>query len=297
MQWIRDHHPDPEREKIFRVALTITLAANIVLTIVKAIATHLTGSIAMYAETFNSLSDVIYSIALIFALRIALKPPDLTHPQGHARFEPMVGLMVALMIAIAGYESLRSSISRFIEGGSRIETGLPLITLLVTAAIKTGMYIIIKRLAKTANSPALRASAKDNLTDVLSSGAAFVGILASNYVHPLLDPLTGMIISLFIFKASYDAGKENFKYLTGAGPDENLRQKIVNIANNIEGSHTIHHMVSEYVGPKLVIDMHINLPGNASLEEVHKVSDRITAALESLPEVDRAYVHVEPNDE
>ncbi len=297
MQWIRDHTPNPEREKAFHIALIITLGANVLLTIVKAIAAYCTNSVALYAETANSLSDVVYSVAFIFALNIALKPPDLTHPQGHARFEPMVGLLVALMIAIAGYEAMRSSIGRFISGGSRIEAGLPTIVLLVTAGLKTAMFLIISRLAKTANSPALRAAAKDNLTDVLSSGAAFVGILASFYIHPLMDPITGFIISLLIFKTAYDAGHENFKYLTGAGPDEELRKKIVEIAGKVEGEHTIHHMVSEYVGPKLVIDMHINLPGEASVEEAHDVAERISTALESLPDVDRAYVHVEPNEE
>jgi divalent metal cation (Fe/Co/Zn/Cd) transporter len=53
-------------------------------------------------------------------------------------------------------------------------------------------------------------------------------------------------------------------------------------------------MMSDYVGPKLLVDMHINLPGDASLEEVHAVEDQVIAALENLPEVDRAYVHVEP---
>jgi divalent metal cation (Fe/Co/Zn/Cd) transporter len=56
-------------------------------------------------------------------------------------------------------------------------------------------------------------------------------------------------------------------------------------------------MICEYVGPKLVVDMHINLPGEATLDEVHNVSDRVIAAVEALPEVDRAYVHVEPNEE
>jgi divalent metal cation (Fe/Co/Zn/Cd) transporter len=43
--------------------------------------------------------------------------------------------------------------------------------------------------------------------------------------------------------------------------------------------------------------MHINLPREASLDEVHAVSDRVIDAHQALPEVDRAYVHVEPFDE
>ena len=296
MQLIRDHKPNPAREGIYRLAITITLVANIILVVGKGLATYYTGSIGLYADTANSLSDVVYSLALVFALHVVLQPPDLSHPQGHARFEPMVGLVVALMMGIAGYEALRSSIERFIAGGSAIEPGLPTLVLLASAALKAGMFFAITNLAKRAESPALRASAKDNLSDVLTSIAAFVGILGSGLIHPLLDPIAGFLVSLWIFKAAFEAGRENFAYLTGAGASDTLRQKIIDTANGVEGHHTVHHMVSEYVGPKLAVDMHINMPGDASLDVVHDISDRIIAVLEDLPEVDRAYVHVEPNE-
>jgi cation diffusion facilitator family transporter len=199
------------------------------------------------------------------------------------------------MMGIAGYEALRSSIERFIAGGSAIEPGLPILVLLASAAIKAGMFFLIRNLAHKADSPALRASAADNLSDVLTSVAAFIGIIGSGLLHPLLDPIAGFMVSLWIFKAAYEASRENFGYLTGAGPDEKLRQKIIDTANSVDGHHTVHHMVSEYVGPKLAVDMHINLRGDATLDEVHNLSDRVIAALENLPEVDRAYVHVEPD--
>jgi cation diffusion facilitator family transporter len=294
MQLTREYQPNPQRERAYRTALTITLVANLVLVIGKGLATYFTGSIALYADTANSISDLIYSVALVVALKLVLQPPDLSHPQGHARFEPMVGLVVALMMGIAGYEALRSSIERFIAGGSAIELGLPTLVLLASAAIKAGMFFVIRNLAHKADSPALRASATDNLSDVLTSVAAFIGILASGLLHPVFDPIAGFLVSLWIFKAAFEAGRENFAYLTGAGPDEALRQKIIDTANSVDGHHTVHHMISEYVGPKLAVDMHINLPGDAPLEVVHDISDRITDALEALPEVDRAYVHVEP---
>jgi len=124
--------------------------------------------------------------------------------------------------------------------------------------------------------------------------AAFIGILGSNFLHPVADPAAGLLVSLWIFKAAFEAGKENFAFLTGAGADEELRQKIIETAVNVPGVQQVHHMMSDYVGPKLLVDMHINLPGEASLDEVHEVTDRVIEALENLPEVDRAYVHVEP---
>ena len=294
MQWTRDHQPDPAKEKAFKTALVITLAGNILLAVGKGLAAYVTGSIALYADAANSVSDVIYSVAVAIGLYISLKPPDLTHPQGHARFEPLVGLVVAMMMGIAGYEALRSSIDRFLAGGSAIQLDLPAIILIASAAIKAGMFFVIRKIARSTNSPTLRATAKDHLSDVLTSFAAFIGILGSSLLHPLLDPAAGLLVSLWIFKSAYEAGKENLQYLTGAGADDDLRNKIIETARGVHGVQNVHHMMSDYVGPKLLVDLHINLPGKASLEEVHTISDNVIDALEALDEVDRAYVHVEP---
>ena len=297
MQWIRDHQPNPERDKAYKTALIITLGGNILLAVGKGFASYLTSSAALYADTANSVSDVIYSLALVVGIWLSIQPPDLSHPQGHSRFEPLVGLVVSIMMAIAGYEAIRTSIGRFIAGGEVIKLNLPTIVLLISAAIKAGMFISIRKLAKDTDSPSLRVSAMDNISDVLTSSAAFLGILGSNYLHPLLDPIAGVLVSLWIFRAAFEAGRENLRYLTGAGADEDLRQKIIQTANDVDGVQQVHHMMSDYVGPKLIVDMHINLPGHASLEEVHDISDKVIDALQALPEVDRAYVHVEPFEE
>jgi divalent metal cation (Fe/Co/Zn/Cd) transporter len=53
-------------------------------------------------------------------------------------------------------------------------------------------------------------------------------------------------------------------------------------------------VMTEYAGPLLVVDMHINVNGKMTVDEAHAISDEVSARLELLPEVDRAYVHIEP---
>ena len=103
MQWIRDHQPNPERDQAYKIALIITLAGNVLLAVAKGIVSYLSGSAALYADTANSVSDVIYSLALVVGIWLSIQPPDLSHPQGHARFEPLVGLVVSILIAISRY--------------------------------------------------------------------------------------------------------------------------------------------------------------------------------------------------
>jgi len=294
MQWIREASPDPQRRRLYRRAMLITTGGNLLLVISKGIVAYLSESAAIYADAANSAADLLYSILMVLGLWVAQQPPDASHPQGHSRFEPLVGLMVALAMGFAGFEAARTSVERFIAGGLAVQPGLPTLVLLFSAAVKVGMYAAIRRLAESLTSPTLNAAARDNLSDVLTSAAAFIGTLGSAFVHPLLDPIAGFLVALWIFRAAYEAGRENMDYLTGAGADPELRQTLAQKASSVPGVLRVHQVITEYAGPKLLVDMHLNVDGNLTLYEAHAIADRVQAMLEALPDVDRAYVHVEP---
>ncbi len=272
----------------------MTILGNILLAAGKGVVAYLSGSVAIYADAANSVSDVLYSILMVLGLWMAMQPPDLSHPQGHSRFEPLVGLVVSMSMGIAGYEAARTALVRFFEGGKAIEPGLPMLVLLASAAIKAGMFVSIRRIAEQLRSPTLRTTAKDNLSDVLTSTAAFIGAVGSDFINPLLDPIAGVLVALWIFRTAYGALRENLNFLTGAGAGEELRIQIVEAAASVPGVLRVHHTMTEYVGPQLVVDMHVNVKGSTSLDQSHAISDEIIARIEAIPEVDRAYVHVEP---
>ena len=295
MQWIRDFTPQPERKRLYTRAITVTLSGNILLVAVKGLAAYISGSVAIYADAANSLSDVLYSFLMMLGLRVAQQPPDLSHPQGHSRFEPLIGLLVALAMAFAGLEAARASIDRFISGGKALEAGLPSLILLGSALVKAGMYLTINRIALRVESPSLKVTATDNLSDVLTSIAAFFGVFGSKYIHPLLDPLAGVAVAAWILRAAYRAGRENLRYLTGAGASPELRNQIIQITESVPGVIKVHHMMTDYAGPKFVVDLHINVDGDITLTQAHTISDEIIKKLTDLPDVDRAYVHIEPD--
>ncbi|MDX9864372.1 MAG: cation diffusion facilitator family transporter [Anaerolineaceae bacterium] len=295
IQLVRDQTPNPEEKRSFRKALTITLAGNLVLAAGKAYASYITGSVALYADAANSVSDVLYSLLMILGLWLAMQPPDISHPQGHSRFEPLVGLAIAGSMTLAGYEAGRTAIERFINGGAAIDPGLPTIVLILSAAVKVGMFFAIRRIARELRNATLETVAKDNFNDVLASGGVFLGALGSSLINPLLDPIAGGLVALLIFKSAFVAAKENLSFLTGAGASEEMRQQIIETARAVPGVEDVHHVMTEHVGPKLVVDLHINVDGSLPLIESHKINDTVIEAIEALPDVDRAYVHLEPD--
>ncbi len=275
-------------------ALIITLTGNLILAVMKLIASHISESSGLRADALNSLSDVLYSTMLVIGMFIALRPPDISHPQGHRRFEPLVGVVISFSIAWAGYQALSGSIDKIQNGPQPLEMGLPVIVLMISALIKAAMYLVIRRIAKQVNSPTLKIAAMDNVMDTVTSFTAILGVIASRYINLLADPIAGILVSLWIFRAAFLALLENLGFLTGAGAPEETRQEFISLISGVPGVANVHQLCTEYVGTRYLLDVHINVDGKTSLHEVHRIESEVVKKLLEHPDVERAYVHVEP---
>jgi cation diffusion facilitator family transporter len=294
LERVRQQQPDPGRRRLYRSAILVALAGNTLLAGAKAGAAWISGSTAVLSDALNSLSDTLYSALLAAGLHIAQQPADEGHPQGHSRFEPIVGLLVAMAMAAAGLTAIWQGVNRFVIGAGVVEPGWPTAVLLASGAVKLAMYFIVMRIGLKAASPAIRATARDNLADVLISFTALVGVWASNLVHPLLDPAAAIAVSLFVFRAAWQVGYENVGYLTGRGASSRLTSEIAAAASAVAGVLNVHQVVADHVGPRLRVDMHIDVDPQITLLAAHAIADAVQAEVEALDEVDLAFVHLEP---
>jgi cation diffusion facilitator family transporter len=140
----------------------------------------------------------------------------------------------------------------------------------------------------------LRTTAVDNLSDVFTTSGAFVGAFGSSFIHPLTDPVAGVIVGLIIARNAINAGRENFNFILGGGAEKETLDEIVSIVKQTPDVLEIHSLCTEYIGPKLVVDMHINCNENLPLSRVHDIETEIIEKVKQIDNIDRVYVHVEP---
>jgi cation diffusion facilitator family transporter len=294
LQRVRLETLDAERQRLYRRAIWITIAGNVLLAAAKGTVAWLSGSSAVLSDAANSISDVLYSLLLAMGLYLAQRPADESHPQGHSRFEPLVSLIITIAMGVAGVAALREGILRFISGATAIEPGWPTVALAGSALVKVVMFLLVGRIGRQADSPAIRACGRDNLSDVLTSAAALVGVWGSDLIHPLLDPVAGVAVALWIFRAMWGILSENLGYLTGRGAGLELTEQIISVASAVPGVLDVHQVIADHVGPQLRVDMHIDVDGEIGLDQAHAIADQVQAQVEALPAVDLAFVHVEP---
>ncbi len=293
-QSVRRELPDASRERFYRQATWIAVGGNVVLAVAKGTVAWLSGSSAVLSDAANSFSDVLYSLIMATGLRLARRPADEGHPQGHSRFEPLVGLLIAVAMGVAGVIAIRQGIRHFLSGAVAIEPGWPTVALIGSALVKVVMYLLVRRAGCLARSPAIGASARDNLADVLTSIAALIGVWGSRFAHPLFDPGAGIVVSLWVFRAAWDILRENVGYLTGRCAPPELVAQIIAAASAVPGVIGVHQVIADYVGPQLRVDMHVDMDGGITLREAHAIADQVQEQVEALPAVDLAFIHVEP---
>ncbi len=278
-------------------AIVILIAGNTLLAGGKGILAFTTGSSAIFSDAANSLSDIFYSILLGIGLYLAQRPADESHPQGHIRFDPLASLFVALLMTGAGITAVYQSILRFAGGIPTIELALPTLVLLGAALVKVGMFTVLNRTGNDARSPAIRASAQDNLVDILTTLAALVGIWCAHYIHPLLDPTAGIAVAMWIFRTVWVVGKENIGYLTGRGASSEMIEEITQKAYAVKGVKDVHRVIADYVGPQFRVEMHITVDGAMTLDQAHKITEEVREKLEEVLDIDLVFIYVEPHRE
>ncbi|MBV0900488.1 cation diffusion facilitator family transporter [Haloarcula salina] len=284
------------RVTLRRVGLLV-LGVNLVLVLAKGAVWFSTGSLAVQSEAVNSAADTAYSLVIVAGLYLTTQPPDFEHPHGHERIEPFVSLFVAAGIFLAGGVVLWEAGNALLTGNIAVTQAPAAVGVLVfSAATKYGLYRYCLRAGRDRNSPALVATAKDNRNDILTAAAALVGVAGAMAGYPVADPLAAVVVAVGIIYTGIEVVQDNVTYLVGGAPPEDLRREILRRALDhpkVEGAHDV---IAHYVGPEIDVSLHIEVEGDLTLFEAHDIESAVIRSIEDLPEVDDAFVHVDPKE-
>ncbi len=285
----------PSVAQVYRQATMIALVGNALLLAAKAVAAYLSGSSALYADAANSASDVAYSLLMLIGLWLSLRPPDKSHPHGHQRIESLVSVGIGLFMALAGYGALAKGLDSWRAGAPLTLSSWLLLVPAGTILVKGAMYVRVRALAQQVGSPAIAASARDHLSDVLTSGVVFVGVFGSRLALPQADPVAGILVSIWIFYQAASVVREAVGHLIGAAASPELEAAAIAAIRRVPEVLAIEQLIIEHVGPELRADIHVQVDGELPLRRVHRISHAIREAVEALDGVDHAFVHVEPD--
>lgn len=286
-----------EEMKVVKQLTAVGVLGNIVLVVFKFVAGIVGNSTALVSDAVHSASDVLATAVAYAGSRIASRSADESHPYGHDRFEQLAALILAAILAITGF-GIGSSGVEMIASGSAPDTTPGTIALVAAAAsivIKEAMFWYTRHGAQKIGSDAFMADAWHHRSDALSSVAALVGVIGAQMGFPLCDPLAAIVICLFIFKVSWDVGRDAVGKLVDESGGAELQRSISECADRYEGIDHIDSVVTRRFGSSFYADVEVAMDGNLSLYEAHERAEGLHRLIEeSCPDVKHVTVHVNP---
>lgn len=271
----------------------LSIAVNVVLFALKYWAGVVTGSVAIVADAWHTLSDSLSSIFVLLGARVASKPPDKKHPFGHGRAELIASILIAALLGFVAYEFISESISKLINREDVIFGTLAIVVTVISVIFKELLAQYAFWAARKTGSNSLRADGLHHRTDALSSVLILAGIFLGRFFW-WVDGVLGIAVALMILYAAYDILKDSISRLLGEAPDPALKNKLIKIAEKITSINLgIHHIHLHTYGDHKELTFHIKLPSEMSVEEAHELSDKVEKQVEKdLGMV--ATIHMEP---
>jgi cation diffusion facilitator family transporter len=273
--------------------LIVSIVGNILLGLIKIVIGYVYSSISLISDGIHSLSDVITSVIAIVGIKIALKPADESHPYGHSRFECLFSFFIGLALFFTAYEIGKFAVERILSGEIIEINAIMVAVAILSIVVKELMTRYSLFIGKKLNSQVLIADAYHHRSDALSSVVVLVGLLLQKFGIYYGDAIAGIIVALMIAKVAFDICLTNIHYLTGRSPPKKFFELVKKEALTVDKVIGVHDIKAHYVGPRIHVELHVEVPSNISAKEMHDIEVAVKNRLESLDSIERAYVHVD----
>lgn len=274
-----------------------SVAVSLLVLLLKVLAWHMTGSVALYSDAMESLVNVVAALLAWFAIRMAERPADTNHPFGHHKAENFSAIAEGTLIVMAAIlimqEAWHALLSPHLDQ-------LGPVGLLVNAVAMILNFVWARVLITAGDrrrSPAMTANGRHLMTDVWTSVGVLVGlVLALLTGWAILDPLLAILVAINILR-------EGWKVIFASAGDlmdsaaNSADTEIIEAAvrNSSQGALQIHDLRTRRAGKAVFIEFHLVVAHDMSVGRAHDICDAIESAIAAkLPEA-RTTIHVEPD--
>jgi cation diffusion facilitator family transporter len=259
----------------------------------------LTGSVGLFSDAAESVVNLVAAVAALWALTLAMRPPDEEHAFGHNKAEYFSSGLESALILIAAAGIAATAVPRLFEPQPLENVGVGLAVTLVAMAINGGVALMLLRAGRRLRSITLEADARHLLTDVWTSGGVVLGIVVVGLTGwYVLDPLIALVVAANIVWTGVRLLRDTGQGLLDRalpGVDQAKISKV--LARYEQGGTRFHALRTRASGQRRFISMHVLVPGDWTVKRGHDLAEAIERDIaRDLPQ-STFFIHVEPSED
>jgi len=283
------------------LAVNLSLAANVLLAVLKTAVGIVGHSQALLADGINSTSDVVYLVIVRTFMRLAGKPPDREHPYGHRQLESIAAVVIGAFVITTAVFIFWNAVDQVFDlATQRAEVSpvraVALWVALLTVILKVGLTVLTTRIGRKTGSIAVLALARDHRNDIFSITAAVVGISFAQIGYGWVDPLAAALVALVILHTGVTILRESSADLMVILPDTPVAGRIRQLLEVVPGVEQIEEIHVHRIGPYLLVDVTVGIDGTLSVAAGDQIANQVEGTLwRNIEYLRRVSVHYHPS--
>jgi cation diffusion facilitator family transporter len=283
-------------DPIVTVAIYLNLVANIILLAGKIVVIVLTSSLSVLASLVDAALDFLSTAIVWSTTKLISRQDQYAYPIGRRRLEPVGVLVFSVIMITSFFQVALECLNRLLSPDHTVvELGLPAIVIMLSTVAIKGFCWFWCRLVKNSSVQAL---AQDAATDVVFNIFSIIFPLVGYYLRIWwLDALGGLFLSFYVIFNWSKTSVEHVRNLCGVSATADQRNVLLYLAMRFaKPIRHIQGLQAYHTGDKLNVEVDIVLDENMSLRDSHDLGESLQYVLESVPTVDRAFVHADYAD-
>lgn len=246
------------------------------LVLVKAVAWHMTDSVAMLSSMADSAIDVVASGLNMLAVWQAAIPADREHRFGHGKAEALAGLGQSLLILASGVLLAIEAVRRLLHPEPVVNGALGVGVMLGAIVLSGSLVAYQRRVARVTGSLAIAADSVHYKTDLLANLAVLAGIAVAAWTSfGRADPVIALGVACYIGYSAWPVLRTAYDQLMDRELPEADRRRIRAIALAHPEIHDVHELRTRMSGNRTFIQFHIEMHAGMALGRAHAIADQI----------------------
>ncbi|KAH7532325.1 hypothetical protein FEM48_Zijuj04G0007900 [Ziziphus jujuba var. spinosa] len=263
---------DLEEQKQHERAMKISNYANIILLAFKIYATIKSGSLAIAASTLDSLLDLMAGGILWFT-HLSMKNVNIyKYPIGKLRVQPVGIIIFAAVMATLGFQVFIQAVEQLIKDEPSEKMSSDQLVWLYTIMLSATV---------------------DHYFDVVTNVVGLLAAVLADKFYWWIDPVGAIVLALYTITNWSGTVMENAVSLVGQSAPPEFLQKLTYLGIRHPQVKRIDTVRAYTFGVLYFVEVDIELPEDLPLKEAHVIGETLQIKIEKLPEVERAFVHID----
>lgn len=295
---VEEHRAEARQEQgddqlKFRIAIWGSFAANIVLAILQLYAAISSGSLSLITSMADAVFDPLSNLTLILSNRAIKRVDPRRFPAGKARLETVGNILFCMLMTSVSFIIIAFAVQQLVTRDEEKAFHLPsVISVCMAFATKFSLFLYCWGIKDKYSQ--VNILWQDHRNDLAVNAVAILTSVGGSKIVWWLDPVGAILLSLLISFVWMRTAFGEFLLLVGVSAPVEIQQLITYVclthSDAIEGIDTVRVYHS---GPRLIAEVDIVMNPDCSLRESHDIAEELQIKLESLPDIERSYVHID----